>query len=244
MGDADYMYAFQHVVMPIANSFNPDFVIVSAGFDAAAGDELGGCNVTPPCYAHMTHMLMSLAEGRVAVCLEGGYNFRAISRSALAVTRTLMGEPPDRLDATSATPSAVRVIEDVKRIQSRYWKCMYPKAPTSGIYGGERLHDIIRRYQAQHLFDDYKLTELFIIREKISPSFQQQVLGSLAYDQKKHLIVFFHDPPDLLSDHDPLIAQQKPHNTWMVSGTPFLSSALLSCTRLTHSLARCVTGLY
>lgn len=43
---------------------------VAAGFDAAAGDELGGCFVTPACYAHMTHMLMTLAGGKVAVCLE------------------------------------------------------------------------------------------------------------------------------------------------------------------------------
>lgn len=46
--------------------------IVASGFDAAAGDELGGCFVTPACYAHMTHMLMTLANGKVAVCLEVG----------------------------------------------------------------------------------------------------------------------------------------------------------------------------
>ncbi len=45
MGDGDYLYAFQQVVMPIAVEFDPDFVIVAAGFDAAAGDELGGCFV-------------------------------------------------------------------------------------------------------------------------------------------------------------------------------------------------------
>ncbi|RMZ76499.1 hypothetical protein DV738_g4939, partial [Chaetothyriales sp. CBS 135597] len=127
MGDADYMYAFQHVVMPIANEFDPDLVVVASGFDAAAGDELGGCFVTPPCYAHMTHMLMSLANGKIAVCLEGGYNFRAISKSALAVTRTLMGEPPDRLEATQATLSAVETVEKVRQIQSRYWQSIYPK---------------------------------------------------------------------------------------------------------------------
>jgi histone deacetylase 6 len=44
--------------------------VVASGFDAAAGDELGGCFVTPACYAHMTHMLMTLASGKVAVCLE------------------------------------------------------------------------------------------------------------------------------------------------------------------------------
>jgi len=68
MGDGDYIYAFQSVVMPIAIEFDPDFchwcrsitltltpgantTLVAAGFDAAAGDELGGCFVTPPCYA-------------------------------------------------------------------------------------------------------------------------------------------------------------------------------------------------
>jgi len=64
------MYAFQRVIMPIAIEFDPDLVIISAGFDAAAGDELGGCYVTPAGYAHMTHMLMSLADGKVVVCLE------------------------------------------------------------------------------------------------------------------------------------------------------------------------------
>ena len=86
MGDADYLFAFQNVVMPVAFDFNPDLVIsesnqhsfcshladgqVAAGFDAAAGDQLGGCFVTPTCYAHMTHMLMSLADGKLVVCLE------------------------------------------------------------------------------------------------------------------------------------------------------------------------------
>lgn len=43
---------------------------VAAGFDAAAGDELGGCFVTPACYAHMTSMLSHLAHGKIAICLE------------------------------------------------------------------------------------------------------------------------------------------------------------------------------
>ena len=44
--------------------------LVAAGFDAAEGDQLGGCFVTPACYAQMTHMLMSLAQGKLVVCLE------------------------------------------------------------------------------------------------------------------------------------------------------------------------------
>ena len=87
MGDADYIYAFQQLVMPVAFEFNPDLVMskwplthktsisdssseVAAGFDAADGDQLGGCFVSPACYAHMTHMLKSLADGKLVACLE------------------------------------------------------------------------------------------------------------------------------------------------------------------------------
>lgn len=50
--------------------FNPGLVLVSAGFDAARGDPLGGYNVTPEGYAHLTHMLKSLAGGRILLILE------------------------------------------------------------------------------------------------------------------------------------------------------------------------------
>jgi histone deacetylase 6 len=127
MGDGDYIYAFQHVVMPIAYEFNPDLVIISAGFDAAEGDEIGMCNVTPTCYAHMTHMLMSLSGGKVVALLEGGYNLDSIAKSALAVTRTLIGEPPER-DVTSV-PSKVgfETIQTVIRQQARYWHSLGEK---------------------------------------------------------------------------------------------------------------------
>lgn len=87
MGDADYIHAFQKVIMPIAMEFAPELVIsvwfalnplrwnsstalVSAGFDAADGDDLGECHVTPTGYAHLTHMLSGLAGGKVVVALE------------------------------------------------------------------------------------------------------------------------------------------------------------------------------
>ena len=112
---------------------------VAAGFDAAAGDVLGGCFVSPSCYAQMTHMLMTLSHGKLAVCLEGGYNFKSISKSALAVTKTLMGEPPDRLMDSSPTESAVATVRRVRSIQSQYWTHLYPKTAAHHVYG-DRLH--------------------------------------------------------------------------------------------------------
>ncbi len=63
MGDGEYMAAFDDIVMPIAREFNPGLVIILAGFDAATGDPLGACFVSPGCYACMTRMLMPLAGG-------------------------------------------------------------------------------------------------------------------------------------------------------------------------------------
>ncbi|KAK6430327.1 Histone deacetylase hda1, partial [Oleoguttula sp. CCFEE 5521] len=121
MGDADYLYAFQQVIMPIAQEFDPDLVIIAAGFDAAEGDMLGGCKVTPAGYAHMTHMLMSLANGRIAACLEGGYNLDSIARSATAVVKTMMGEQPDRLVNTTPSRTGIDDVKLVLRQQSKFW---------------------------------------------------------------------------------------------------------------------------
>uniref|UniRef100_A0A2P2L5R8 histone deacetylase n=1 Tax=Rhizophora mucronata TaxID=61149 RepID=A0A2P2L5R8_RHIMU len=87
VSDNDYIFAFQHVVLPIAAEFAPDFTIISAGFDAARGDPLGRCDVTPTGYAQMTDMLSTLSGGKLLVILEGGYNLRSISSSATAVVK-------------------------------------------------------------------------------------------------------------------------------------------------------------
>ena len=68
------MHAFMNLVLPVSHEFNPDFVIISAGFDSTDGDPKGQMKVTPACYATMTHHLLALAGGRLGVLLEGGYN--------------------------------------------------------------------------------------------------------------------------------------------------------------------------
>lgn len=125
MGDAEYLAAFYSVIMPIAIAFDPEFVIISAGFDAAKGDPLGGCNVTPSGYAHMTSMLKGLAKGRVLVVLEGGYNLRSLAHSTEACVRVLMGED-DMPTPSSVEPSCVGLacISRTIQAQAPYWRCL------------------------------------------------------------------------------------------------------------------------
>lgn len=74
MGDAEYLAAFRTIVIPISRDFNPSIVLVACGFDAARGHpfNFGGYDLSPACFAYMTRQLMSLANGRLVLCLEGG----------------------------------------------------------------------------------------------------------------------------------------------------------------------------
>lgn len=218
MTDGDYLYAFQQIVMPIAQDFDPDMVIVSAGFDAAEGDMLGLCHVSPAGYAHMTHALMSLAGGKLAVCLEGGYNLRSIAVSALAVTRTLMGEPPDRLASIEPTPSGVDTVQLVRRTQSKFWPCLFPRNPAEQLKaeGAVRMHDIIRDWQKNVLFENYSMSSLFIARTKLSKSFENQVLATPDYTEDRPLLIIFHDPPDIKGEPHPRTQKLELHNAYLV----------------------------
>ncbi|KAK9091138.1 hypothetical protein Sjap_024315 [Stephania japonica] len=125
VGDNDYVFAFQYIVLPIALEFAPDLTIISAGFDAARGDPLGCCDVTPAGYAQMTKMLSTLSDGKLLVILEGGYNLRSISSSATAVIKVLLGESPD-FDVDGVVPSraGLLTILEVLKVQMKYWSSL------------------------------------------------------------------------------------------------------------------------
>nr|XP_035966801.1 histone deacetylase 6 isoform X2 [Halichoerus grypus] len=125
VGDADYLAAWHRLVLPIAYEFNPELVLVSAGFDAARGDPLGGCQVSPEGYAHLTHLLMGLANGRIILILEGGYNLTSISESMAACTRSLLGDPPPLLTLSRPPLSgALASITETIQVHRRYWRSL------------------------------------------------------------------------------------------------------------------------
>lgn len=128
VGDNDYCFAFQHVVLPIASEFAPDFTIISAGFDAARGDPLGCCDVTPSGYAQMTHMLNALSGGKMLVILEGGYNLRSISSSATKVIKVLLGDesPVCEPENSFPTKAGLQTVLEVLEIQMKFWPSVEP----------------------------------------------------------------------------------------------------------------------
>lgn len=89
-GDDYYKETMLTSVVPWAQAFAPDIVIVSCGFDAAAGDPLGVCTVSPLCFGDMTRILRRSVCERLVVVLEGGYCNEASSKSAVEVVRALL----------------------------------------------------------------------------------------------------------------------------------------------------------
>ena len=93
-GDAVYRKALEEQLKGPALAFKPDFVFISAGFDAAAGDPLGAMKVTPEGYAAMTRIVRQIADsscqGRIVAVLEGGYDLDGLARSVEAHLKALM----------------------------------------------------------------------------------------------------------------------------------------------------------
>ena len=117
-GDAEYLAAFDRVLLPVAREFAPDLVLVSAGYDAADGDLLGSMRISPDGYAQLTQRLLGLAGGRVVLALEGGYNLDAIARSAEASLRALLGEPTDESPPPQPAPAVSRIFDAVLRARA------------------------------------------------------------------------------------------------------------------------------
>ncbi|HEV3141149.1 MAG TPA: histone deacetylase [Vicinamibacterales bacterium] len=95
--DEDYQIVFDRVVLPVVTQFEPDVVLVSAGFDAHASDPLGGMRLTTAAFGAMTGALRGVAEeccrGRLVAVTEGGYDLQALAASLDSAVTALDGSP-------------------------------------------------------------------------------------------------------------------------------------------------------
>jgi acetoin utilization deacetylase AcuC-like enzyme len=113
-----YLAAFDEVVAPAVERFDPTWVIVSAGFDAHRADPLTGLNLTAGDFADLTERLLGVAPaGRVVAFLEGGYDLQALALSAGAFVATLAGLPFRPESPTSGGPGRA-VVDAVFRNRS------------------------------------------------------------------------------------------------------------------------------
>jgi len=130
-GDREYVAVFHTVVAPVLEAYNPQLILVSAGFDTHHRDPLGGMNVSEDGYEQMLQILMHLAaelcSNKLVLALEGGYNLMALRNSVARILRNLCTYDPDK-DSVPLQPSLDDMdpsfknrLRDVVSIQQKYW---------------------------------------------------------------------------------------------------------------------------
>lgn len=95
VGDQGYARVFEEVLIPAAQRFAPEFMLVSAGFDGHWGDPLANMQLSLTGYDLLTRTLLTLARdlchGRIVLVLEGGYNLEVLSYAWANATRAFSG---------------------------------------------------------------------------------------------------------------------------------------------------------
>lgn len=126
--DDDYRVAFSEVVVPVLRQYDPDLLLVSAGFDAHERDPLAGMRLTSAAFGAMTMELRKVAkaccEGRMVLMTEGGYDLRALTESLEAVVDSLAASSlkPKWPVSGVASDRGRATVSAAKRVLAPYWK--------------------------------------------------------------------------------------------------------------------------
>ena len=127
LGDGDYRRAYREIVEPIGRAFDPELVLVSAGFDPHRDDPLGGMDVTAAGFAELMDVCLAVASGaargRVVAVLEGGYDLDGIAESTAAIVGQMLGRPPRTLVDT-LLPGVERLLEAYRNVHGQYWRAL------------------------------------------------------------------------------------------------------------------------
>ncbi|MEN9577119.1 MAG: hypothetical protein RJA70_128 [Pseudomonadota bacterium] len=131
-GDAAYVECFERVFCPILRQYDPELLLVSAGYDAHADDPLGGMAISSDGYGELTHLLLdampSRGRGRVLFLLEGGYDLGGITGGVSATLSAAAAGARARNERSRAKPRADisathrRQIDQAITVQSEFWK--------------------------------------------------------------------------------------------------------------------------
>lgn len=126
LGDEDYVRIFTEILGPVMDQYRPEFIIVSAGFDAYHVDPLGGMLLTAEGFARLTGFVMNLARkhcgGKIVFALEGGYNTAEIGNILRAVVEEIIGAKTSPSGFDPARTNCGHTVEETLRVYSKFWK--------------------------------------------------------------------------------------------------------------------------
>jgi acetoin utilization deacetylase AcuC-like enzyme len=110
MGEPEYLFVFDHIFVPALRAFEPDVILVSAGYDAHKNDPLAQMQLDSRSYAALASRLRALGKPIIAV-LEGGYDLDGVAQSAAGTLDTLLGATVASGSLAGCHPAARRSCE-------------------------------------------------------------------------------------------------------------------------------------
>ena len=122
-GDEVFRSLTDHVVVPLARSFEPQLVLVSAGYDAHREDPLAGCLITEGGFRAIAAAIMTVAadlEAPIAAVLEGGYALEPLARGVAATMEVLAGPPVAPTERVPLVPLAA----DARSRLEQWWPAL------------------------------------------------------------------------------------------------------------------------
>ena len=126
-GDNEYRYLYDTIVKPIGLEYQPELVLVSAGFDPYIDDPLGGMKLTGDGFGAIADIVNSIARtccsGRILITLEGGYNPEGLRNGIRSILKALLGSPPQK-EMPAPAPEAENIRELVAARHKKFWKSL------------------------------------------------------------------------------------------------------------------------
>lgn len=131
-GDYEYIGVMQHLIAPVALEFDPDFILVSCGFDAHESDPLGSMGITAAGFRAIAQIIQEVANsvcsGRVAYVLEGGYSARGLVEGTTSVLSALFDSQPDSLLGSPVSIDAgsnlANIVDAVTAVHEQNYACI------------------------------------------------------------------------------------------------------------------------
>ncbi|HTO70468.1 MAG TPA: histone deacetylase [Myxococcota bacterium] len=127
-GDGEYGRLFDELLVPMLLHWRPEFVLVSAGFDAHAHDPLGGMEVSSAGFGALAARLRAVADevcgGRLVLALEGGYDLDALGESVAECVRVLAEPEVGARPLPAPSRSGMRVAEEIRAGLEPSWRVL------------------------------------------------------------------------------------------------------------------------
>ena len=118
----DFLAAFARVVIPVVDEFSPNWILVSAGYDAHIRDPLGGLGVETSAYAAMAGALAGIVSpNRIISFLEGGYDLTALATAPVATVQGLLSPEFRTVWPEMSNRSASRLVDLTVEVAKEYW---------------------------------------------------------------------------------------------------------------------------